>query len=314
MRRREFIAMLGGAAGAWPLAARAQRPSIPVIGFLGTTAADSVYRVSAFRDGLKEAGFIDGHNVAIEFRWAENKLDQLPALAADLAQRQVAVIVGPNITMHAARAATSTIPIVFISGGDPIESGLVTNLSRPGGNITGVTFGSGALQPKRLGLLHELVPPSATIAWLRDPRGPTFETEEKEVSRAARELGRHLLVLNAQSVREIDAAFATIVQSRAGALLVGNSSFVQQPASAAGRAGGAPWRTCDFPNSRVCLGRWFDELRRKRHRCLLPRRLALRGAHSQGHKAGRLAGRTADQVRADHQCRGRQGARPGNSR
>jgi putative ABC transport system substrate-binding protein len=149
--RRKFLATLGGAAGAWPLAARAQRPSIPVIGFLGTTAADSVYRVSAFRDGLKEAGFIDGHNVAIEFRWAENKLDQLPALAADLAQRQVAVIVGPNITMHAARAATSTIPIVFISGGDPIESGLVTNLSRPGGNITGVTFGSGALQPKRLG-------------------------------------------------------------------------------------------------------------------------------------------------------------------
>jgi ABC-type uncharacterized transport system substrate-binding protein len=125
-----------------------QRPSIPVIGFLGTTAADSVYR---FRDGLKEAGFIDGHNVAIEFRWAENKLDQLPALAADLAQRQVAVIVGPNITMHAARAATSTIPIVFISGGDPIESGLVTNLSRPGGNITGVSFGSAPLQTKRLG-------------------------------------------------------------------------------------------------------------------------------------------------------------------
>jgi ABC-type uncharacterized transport system substrate-binding protein len=223
IERRKFLATLAGAAVAWPLAARAQRPSIPVIGFLATTAADSVYRVSAFRDGLKEAGFIDGHNVAIEFRWAENKLDQLPALAADLAQRQVAVIVGPNITMPAARAATSTIPIVFISGGDPVESGLVTNLSRPGGNITGVTFGSGALQPKRLGLLHELVPPPATIAWLRDPRSPTFETEEKEVPRAARELGRHLLVLKAQSVREIDAAFATIVQSRAGALLVGNS-------------------------------------------------------------------------------------------
>ena len=151
MRRREFITLLGGAA-AWPLAARAQRPSIPGIGFLGTTAADSVYRVSAFRDGLKEAGFIDGHNVTIEFRWAENKLDQLPALAADLAQQQVAVIVGPNITMHAARAATSTIPIVFVSGGDPIESGLVTNLSRPGGNITGVTFGSGCSTAKAPGV------------------------------------------------------------------------------------------------------------------------------------------------------------------
>jgi putative tryptophan/tyrosine transport system substrate-binding protein len=224
VNRRTFI--IGGAAAAWPLAARAQRPSIPVIGFLdATTAADTVYRVSAFRDGLKEAGFIDGHNVAIEFRWTENKFDRLPALAAELAQRQVAVIVGPNAAMHAARATTSTIPIVFVSGGDPIESGLVTNLSRPGGNITGVSFGSASLQPKRLGLLHELVPPPATIAWLRDPRNPTFEAEDKEVSPAARELGRQLLALNAQSAREIDAAFATIVQSRAGALLIGNSGL-----------------------------------------------------------------------------------------
>jgi putative ABC transport system substrate-binding protein len=236
--RRKLLATLGGAA-AWPLAVRAQRLSVPVIGFLdATTAAGTVYRVSAFRDGLKEAGFIDGHNVAIEFRWAENKLDQLPAFAADLAQRQVAVIVGPNAVMRAARAATSTIPIVFVSGGDPIESGLVTNLSRPGGNITGVTYNSSALQPKRLGLLHELVPPPATIAWLRDPR---VETEDKEVPPAARELGRHLLVLNAQSVREIDAAFATIVQSRAGALLVGNSIFLnnrrRQVAALAARHG-----------------------------------------------------------------------------
>src|SRR5262245_33404917 len=130
LQRREFIMLLGGAA-AWPLAARAQRPSIPLIGFLdATTAADTVYRVSAFREGLQEAGFIEGHNVAIEFRWAENKLDRLPALAADLAQRQVAVIVGPNVSMRAAKAATSTIPIVFVSGGDPIATGLVSNLSR----------------------------------------------------------------------------------------------------------------------------------------------------------------------------------------
>ena len=224
MKRREFITLLGGAAVAWPLAVRAQRPSIPVIGFLdATTAVDTVYRVSAFHDGLKEAGFIDGHNVTIEFRWAENKLDQLPALAAELAQRQVAVIVGPNVSMRVARAVTSTIPIVFISGGDPIETGLVTNLSRPGGNITGVSFGSVPVQPKRLGLLHELVPPPATIAWLRDPRDPSFEIQEKEMPPAARELGRQLLALNAQSVGEIDAAFATIVQSRVGALLVGSS-------------------------------------------------------------------------------------------
>ena len=221
MKRRTFITLLGGAVG-WPLVARTQRQSIPVIGFLDpTTAADTVYRVSAFRDGLKEAGFIDGHNVAIEFRWAENKFDRLPALAADLVQRQVAVIAGPNTAMRAARAATSTIPIVFVSGGDPMESG-VTNLSRPGGNITGVSFASTALQPKRLGLLHELVPPPATIAWLRDPRDPSFEGQEKEVPPAARELGRQLLALNVQSVGEIDAAFATIVQSRAGALLIGS--------------------------------------------------------------------------------------------
>jgi putative tryptophan/tyrosine transport system substrate-binding protein len=221
--RRELLAALGGAA-AWPLAARAQRLSVPVIGFLdATTAADTIYRVSAFRDGLKEAGFIDGHNIAIEFRWAENKFDRLPALAADLAQRQVAVIVGPNTAMRVVRTAISTIPIVFVSGADPIESGLVTNLSRPGGNITGVSFTSAGLQTKRLGLLHELVSPPATIAWLRDPRDPTFEGQEKEVPPAARELGRQLLALNAQSVGEIDAAFATIVQSRAGALLIGNS-------------------------------------------------------------------------------------------
>src|SRR6516165_9983751 len=177
--RRELLAALGGAA-AWPLAARAQRPVIPVIGYLHSgSSAPYAHLVGAFRQSLKEAGYVEGENVAIEFRWAENKLDRLPALAVDLAQRRVAVIVGPNVSMRAARAATSTIPIVFISGGDPIASGLVTNLNRPGGNITGVTFGSGPLQPKRLGLLHELVPPPATIAWLRDPRGPSFEMEEK---------------------------------------------------------------------------------------------------------------------------------------
>jgi putative tryptophan/tyrosine transport system substrate-binding protein len=222
MKRRSFITLLGGAAAAWPLAARAQQPNVPVIGFLnGTTATDSVYRVSAFRDGLKEAGFIDGHNVVIDFRWAENKPDRLPALAADLVHRQVAVIVGQNVTMRAAMAATSTIPIVFVIGSDPIASGLVTSLSRPGGNITGVTFAATPLQPKRLGLLHELVPPPATIAWLRDLSSPSFEIERRDVESAARELGRQLLSLDARSPREIDAAFATIVQSRAGALLLG---------------------------------------------------------------------------------------------
>ena len=222
-KRRDFMTLLGGAA-AWPIATRAQQPAVPVVGFLeATTAADSVYRVSAFRDGLKEAGFIDGHNVAIEVQWAESKLDRLPALAADLVRRQVAVIAGPNISMRAAMVATSTIPIVFVSGGDPVATGLVTNLSRPGGNITGVSFLSDALVTKRLELLHELVPSPASIAWLRDPSSPAFESEGRDVESAARELGRHLLSLNAESPREIDAAFAAIVQSRAGALLISSS-------------------------------------------------------------------------------------------
>jgi putative ABC transport system substrate-binding protein len=229
IRRREFIIALGAAATVWPLGARAQQPAIPVIGFLSVnTAADSLYRVSAFRDGLKEAGLIDGYNVAIDFRWAENKPDRLPALAADLAHRQVAVIVSQNVAMHAASAAsaaTSTIPIVFVIGSDPIATGLVTSLSRPGGNITGVSFASTTLQPKRLELLHELVPPPATIAWLRDPTNPSFEIEGRDVEAAARELGRNILSLSASSPREIDTAFATIVQSRAGALLVGISAL-----------------------------------------------------------------------------------------
>ena len=215
---------------------------MPVMGFLEATAAnDSLYRASAFRDGLKEAGLIDGHNVEIDFRWAENKLDRLPALAADLVHRQVAVIVGQNLTMHAVRAATSTIPIVFVIGSDPIASGLVTSLSHPGGNITGVSFASTTLQPKRLELLHELVPPPATIAYLRDPNTQSFEIGARDVEAAARELGRNILSLNASSPREIDAAFTTIVQSRAGALLIGSSALFgnrrQQLAALATRHG-----------------------------------------------------------------------------
>jgi len=226
MRRREFITLLGGAAAAWPLAAGAQQPAMPVIGFLHAGSPEPFARVVlAFREGLKETGYVEGQNVAIEYRWADSKLDRLPALAADLVHRQVAVIVAQNTTMRAAKGATSTIPIVFVSGGDPIASGLVTSLSRPGGNITGVSYTTAPLQPKRLALLHELVPPPATIAWLRDPSSPSFEIETPDVESAARELGRHILSLKAESPREIDAAFATIVQSRAGALLIGSGAL-----------------------------------------------------------------------------------------
>jgi putative tryptophan/tyrosine transport system substrate-binding protein len=199
---------------------------MPVIGFLdATTAADTVYRVSAFREGLKEAGFIDGHNVAIEFRWAENKFDRLPALAADLAQRQVAVIIGPNIIMRAARAATSTIPIVFVSGADPIASGLVTNLSRPGGNITGVTQLTSMLGAKRIGLLRELVPKADPIAVLINPNFPVSPAQLKDAQAAAAAIGVRIVVLQASAESEFEPAFAALVANRAGALMVAADPF-----------------------------------------------------------------------------------------
>jgi putative ABC transport system substrate-binding protein len=197
-----------------------------MIGFLHAGPLESFAHIAvAFREGLKEAGCVEGQNVAIEYRWAESKLDRLPALAADFVHRQVAVIVAQNTTMRAVKSATSTIPVVFVSGGDPVASGLVTNLARPGGNITGVSYTTTPLQPKRLALLHELVPAPATIAWLRDPSSPSFEIETPGVESAAREVGRHILSLKAESPREIDAAFATIVQSRAGALLIGSGAL-----------------------------------------------------------------------------------------
>ena len=221
--RRELLVALGGAAAAWPLTAHAQKPVLPVVGFIDSTLpADSLYREVSLRDGLKEAGFIDGHKIALELRFAGNKLDQLPTLAADLLQRQPAVIVCTGTTMPAVMATNSTIPIVFVSGADPVAGGLVSNLNRPGGNITGVSFASAPLQPKRLELLHELVPRPTTIAWLRNPATPTFEFEVRDVEAAAQALGRQLLTLNAESLREIDAAFASMAQSRVGGLLIGS--------------------------------------------------------------------------------------------
>ena len=226
MKRREFITLLGAAAAGWPLAARAQQPGLPVIGFLDTTAAaESAFRLAAFRQGLNQTGFVEGQNVAIEYRWAEGQLDRLPALAADLVRRQAAVIVTHNLTTPAAKAATSTMPIVFVIGGDPVASGLVTSLNRPSGNVTGVSFAATALSAKRLGLLHELVPRPALIAVLLDPNTPNVATELRDVEEAAGLVGRQILIVKAASEREVDAAFATFVQSRAGALLVGGGAF-----------------------------------------------------------------------------------------
>jgi putative tryptophan/tyrosine transport system substrate-binding protein len=226
MRRRDFITLIGGAAVAWPLAARAQQPAMPVIGFLRSTSlADSTHLVTAFRDGLKETGFVEGQNVAIEYRYAEGRNDRLPALVADLIDRRVAVIVGNNLATRAAKAATSTVPIVFAYGGDPVIDGLVASLNRPGGNVTGVVFIEGALGAKRLELLRQIVPKATTIAVLVNPNNPEAVSERSDVQAAAVAIGQQLLVLDVSSDRDIETAFATFVQRGAGALLVGSGAF-----------------------------------------------------------------------------------------
>jgi putative tryptophan/tyrosine transport system substrate-binding protein len=226
MERRQFITLLGGAAVASPRVVRAQQPAMPVIGFLhSTTAAATSNRVAAFRQGLNEAGFVDGRNVAIEFRFAEGHLDRLPALAADLVGRRVAVIVTDYTSAPAAKAATSTIPIVFVTGADPVEGGLVGSLKRPGGNVTGVSFFAAPVSAKRLELLHALLPKPVVIALLLDPNPLSGEAQLRDINAAARALGRHIPIVQAGTESEIDAAFATIVQAGAGALFVGTGAF-----------------------------------------------------------------------------------------
>jgi putative tryptophan/tyrosine transport system substrate-binding protein len=226
MQRRDFMTILGGAAATWPLAARAQQPAMPVVGYFDSkTVAAAAYQVAGFRQGLSEVGFVEGRNVAIEFRWTEGRLERLPALAADLVGRRVAAIVTNNVTTLAAKAATSTIPIVFITGADPVEAGYVTSLNRPDGNLTGVSYTGSPLNPKRLELLHELVPNPAVIAALLDPNQPTFESALRDLEPAARTLGRQILIVKAGTESEIETAFVTIVQAGAGALFVASSAF-----------------------------------------------------------------------------------------
>jgi putative tryptophan/tyrosine transport system substrate-binding protein len=221
--RREFITLLSGAA-AWPLVARAQQAPIPVVGFLRTTAAaGSTHLVGAFRQGLNEAGFVEGQNVAVEYRWADDQDDRIPGMAAELVRREAAVIVANGIAVPAVKAATATIPIVFTTGFDPVRTGLVASLSRPGGNATGVVFTTTDLATKQLGLLHELAPKAAVIAVLGDPNQPELAVELREIEAAGRAIGRQILVVKAANERELNAAFATIVQARADALLVRGS-------------------------------------------------------------------------------------------
>ena len=226
MRRREFITLLGGAA-AWPLAARAQQPAMPVIGFLnGGSPGPFAPYVAAFRQGLKEAGYIEGENVAIEYRWLEGQYDRAPSMAAELVRRQVAVIVANNPGNLAAKAATTTIPIVFTTGGDPVQLGFVASLSRPGGNLTGVTQLSVEVGPKRLELAHELVPAATMIGLLVNPANPVIaEPITRNLQVASRTLGLTLHVLHASTEREIEMAFATLLQLRAGALVIGSDPF-----------------------------------------------------------------------------------------
>jgi putative ABC transport system substrate-binding protein len=227
MKRREFITLVGGAA-AWPLAARAQQPALPTIGYLSTRSpGEAKYVTDAFIQGLNEIGYVEGRNLAIEFRWAELQYDQLPARASDLVRLQVAIIaaMGGAHSGLAAKAATSTIPIVFVSAGDPVTFGLVTSLNRPDANVTGISMITVALAPKRLELLHELVPAPAVIAMLVNPTSPYVEPETKDVMASARALGRQVQVLNTSTGPDIDTAFTTLVQQRAGALLVSGDPF-----------------------------------------------------------------------------------------
>jgi len=226
--RRKFLATLGGAAAAWPLGARAQQAAIPVIGYLNFGSPESdASRLTGLRRGLSESGYVEGRNLVIEYRWAGNQADRLPALAADLVQLRVAVIVSPGtLPALAAKAATTSIPIVFGVGNDPVQLGLVASLNRPGGNLTGINAFAVELGAKGLALLHELMPSTATIGFLENPNNPIFAAYyERDVLTAATVIGLKIQILKAGTDREIDAAFVSLVQARTGALLVGGDFF-----------------------------------------------------------------------------------------
>jgi len=253
--RRKFLVMLGGAAAAWPLALRAQQAAMPVIGFLsGRSPGESESVEAAFRQGLKESGYAEGQNVHIAFRWAEGRYDRLPALLASLVDIRVAVIAaaGGQAVPLAAKAATSTIPIVFVSGEDPVKLGLVASLNRPGGSATGVSMFLSEMEAKRLALLHELVPTGTITGVIVNPSSPSIDTQLREINSAARALGRQIQIVNATNERELDAAFVSLAQSKVGALLIASNAYFtsrrdQIVALAAQRAIPAIYDQREFP-------------------------------------------------------------------
>ena len=227
LKRREFVAILGGAMAAWPCAVRAQQSGMPVLGFLsGRSSGEAASAVSAFHQGLGDLGYVEGRNVIIEYRWAEGRYDRLPVLAADLVALRVSLIAAVGGSEVSAKSATATIPIVFTTGGDPVELGLVASLNNPGANVTGVTFLASDLGSKRLGLLRQFAPNAKAIAMLMNPDYPSTEPEVRDVRAAARSLGVQINVVNASTSREIDAAFATLGRERPDALFVGGDPFL----------------------------------------------------------------------------------------
>jgi putative tryptophan/tyrosine transport system substrate-binding protein len=262
MRRREFVALLGGAAAAWPLAARAQQSAMPVVGFVQGASSDA-RRVAAFRSGLNETGYVDGQNVTVEYHWLDGRYDRLPSVMADLIRRRVAVIATPasNAVSLAAKAATTTIPIVFGVGDDPVKLGLVASLARPGGNATGINFFGQEVAAKRLGLLHELVPKAVRIAVVVNPgNAPSAEATLRTIPEAARTIGLQVQSFNASTDREIEAVFATLARDRADALFVaGDAFFLSRRIQFATLTA----RQCDSRglfHSRACRSRRPDEL------------------------------------------------------
>jgi putative tryptophan/tyrosine transport system substrate-binding protein len=312
MRRREFIALLGGGVAAWPLAALAQGSAMQVVGYLGPgSAVSDAFRVTAFRQGLSEAGFVEGQNVTVDYRWAEEHYDRLPAMATDLVNRHVAVIVATSTPAAlAAKAATTTVPIIFETAADPVKLGFVASLNRPGGNVTGVTQLGEEVLPKRLELLHELLPSARVMALLINPADPVLaEPQARVVLSAAKAFGLERHVLGASTERDFDAVFAKLIELRAGGLVIGGSNLFtghidQLAALTVRHAVPAIYQRREF-----AAAGGFDELRIK-HPGHSSNRRTLYRPDSQGRQPRQSAGPAGQQSRAVHQLQDRQGVRP----